>query len=327
MTGNETAGKAAKEPWANPEWHEAETAAVARARVDLKQVCSTREGRARVYGILRQVDAWGLLRDVAAYIRVEKGAVRRGLNGDEVIMGRCSQVIAEGLWLFDQLQFAVMRVVDGGEQFWKLPPEPTGYEEVVLRGLQQWLDRLAASVVSMNASDLETIAGFAGCGVEGLRRFNASTGVEAARNLGWSVRNAIAEMPYPFLWLGLVQGERPKRIPATGRDRPVRPEETQDDDKRILLAVARGAKTPKAILKSLSGSRDALKPVRIRQRKKDFVLWGLLSNTHGVWTLTKLGEAWVSAMRSSDQATSGSNARGARSASDDVRRSGPKDAR
>lgn len=271
-----------------------EQEAIDRMRVDLSKVCADRAGRSRVYAILLHVDRWGLLRDIGPHIRVEKGALNRGLRVSEGLYEPCAKAIQTGMQLFDELEFEVRRVAQGGAQFVQVAAQPTAYEQIVLGGLQRWLDALAASQMPMNGFMLEMIAGFAGCDVGALRRFGASTGVEAAWRVGWSVRHAIAqEMPHPFAWLGLFEEERRQSMPATGRPCPVQPAETAWDDRAILLAVADGATKPKAIFGKVLAAGADLKQLRIRQRKQDLVRWGLLEPESGVWRLTEQGKAWV----------------------------------
>ena len=271
-----------------------EQEAIDRRRVDLSKVCADRAGRSRVYAILHHVDRWGLLRDIAPYIRVEKGALQRGLRVNDGLYEPCARAIHTGLQLFDALEMEVRRVVLGGPQFVQVAEQPTAYEQIVLGGLQRWLDALAASQMPMSGFTLEMIAGFAGCDVGALRRFGASTGVEAAIRVGWSVRHAIAkEMPHPFAWLGFFEEGGRQSMPATGRQCPVQPSETAWDDRAILRAVADGATTPKAIYGKVLADGVDLKQVRSRQRKKDLVRWGLLEPKSGVWRLTEQGKAWV----------------------------------
>ncbi|MBL8753077.1 MAG: hypothetical protein JNK15_07215 [Planctomycetes bacterium] len=298
MNGNDASSKPADPDGGQPTVEDLHREAIDRARVDLAKVCADRAGRARVYGILRQVDRWGLLREIAPYIRVEKGALQRGLRVEEHLVGPCSQAIGVGLQLFEGLDSEVRRVVQGGPQFVQVAKQPTAYEQIVLGGLQRWLDALAESQGPMNPFMLETIAGFAGCGVEALRRFLASTAVEAAMRIGLSVRHAIAQsMPHPFLWLGLVPGQGRKALPVSGRPRPETPADTADDDREILLAVSRGAKKPKAIFARLVSHGVELKQLRIRQRKKDLVQWGFLVPRAGEWKLSEIGTGWVNAIR------------------------------
>lgn len=281
-----------------------EQAQIDRMRVDVAKVCGDRAGRARIYGVLRQVHDWGLLHEIAPYIRVEKGAMQRGWVAGEHVLEPCKAAIHTGLQLFKALEFLVRRIVDAWPQFEDLAPEPTAYERIVHGDLQKWLDALAASQLPMNGFVLETIAGFAGCSVEGLRRFGASTGVEAALRVGWSIRHAIAgDMPHPFLWLGLIEGERHKALPVTGRLRPVCPAGTAWDDRAILVAVAAGAMTPKKIFEKVLQAGVTLKPLRIRQRKKDLVSWTFLRAKAREWRLTDLGEAWVRDMQAANQGT------------------------
>ena len=275
-----------------------------RARVDVAKVCGDRAGRARVYAILRQVDAWGLLRQIAPYIRVEKGAMLRGLRVDEGVLDDCYAAVGTGLLLYNDLVALVSRVVRGGPQFVNIATEPTAYEKIVLGALQRWLDALAKSLVPMHPLALETIAGFAGCDVEGLRRFRASTGVEAALQIAWSIRHAIAgEIPHPFAWLGLFDGERRRALPATGRKYVSDPLEMAWDDRAILFAVAEGAKSAKTIYAKLREAGVKLTYVRVRQRKKDLVSWQLLQAKDGVWCLSEKGEALVRVLRADSAPT------------------------
>jgi hypothetical protein len=271
---------------------------VDRQRVDVAKLCSTREGRGRLYGVLLQVDRWRLLHDIAPYIRVEKGAATRGTLGSRgAVADACAAAIHAGFDVFDELSNLMQCVVGAAPQFVRVAKEPTAYEGVVQFHAQRWLDALAESVRHVGGV-LETIAGFGGCGVEGLRRFGASTGIEAAWRVSWSMKQAITgEREHPFLWLGLVAGEKSKSQPATGRDRPATPDETAEDDRTILVAVARGAKTPKEILAKLNDGGEPVRYQLLRQRKKDLVRWRLIVDQRGKWQLTDVGRAWVQELR------------------------------
>jgi hypothetical protein len=273
-------------------------------RVDVAKVCGNRAGRERVYGILRQVHQWGVLREIGGYIRVEKGAARRGPIAWDGIADKCSAAIQCGFNLFDELAVLVMQVVQGAGEFVGVAEKPTGYEETVLAGLQRWLDAVTASPELLNGFMCEIIAGFGGCDVEGLRRFNSASGVEAAFQLSWSVRNAIAKQSeHPFLWMGLVEGQSRRATPARGRSRPPSPVETDADDWSILSAVAKGESSGKGIASKSASFGRAVKYDYVRKRKRDLVLWGLVDKCRP-WKLTSQGIAWVRAMHGSSGAAS-----------------------
>jgi len=251
-----------------------------------------------VYGILRQVHEWGVLRDIGAYIRVEKGAMVREARHWGEVADRCSAAIQCGFGLFEGLAFLVRRVVDGTWQFVGVPEVPTSYEKLLLLDLQRWLDAVRDSPELLHGAMCDAIAGFGGCDVQGLRRFGASSGVEAALHLSWSVRHAIArQSEHPFLWMGLVEGQGRRATPVRGRSCPDSPAETDSDDRSILLAVANGESSSKGIANQSAQFGRAVKDGHVRKRKHDLVRWGLVDGRSRPWRLTTQGVEWVRAMQ------------------------------
>ena len=195
-----------------------------------------------------------------------------------------------GLALFKVLSEAVLgvQIMDLARRD-KL--DPVIMESHLLSHLQGLMDRVFEAQEELDRSALEALAGIGGCDVIALRRFWASSGIEAANQVAWCVRRAVVgEMDNPFSLLMPTATTR-RKLKQVGREAPHASADLAEDDRAILRAVVSGADYTGGVAGAIGMSVS-----HVGKRKMDLKKWGLVRE-HRSWRMTKKGETWESDLR------------------------------
>lgn len=273
-----------------------------RQRVVVAEHVGEAASRRRVLESLTGLARSGVLDEVGAFIKVERGALARQAR---MVPSEVKKAAEFGLRVFASLENVV-----AGAGMWSAVRDAGAdglgtVEDSQVQALQSLMDLVFEAQAAFDGRARMLVAGLGGCDLTPLRRFWATSGLEAAVNLAAEVRRLVRGIgDDPFRRFGVEPGasaKGPRRL-QTGRSRPIAPRETDSRDLAILRVIAAGVGDKR--IASMTGEFGyPSSQSHVEKRKGDFVRYGWITAGRNT-QLTEAGRLWLSeALADKSQAT------------------------
>lgn len=246
--------------------------------------------REQVFASLVTLEESRVLEELRRFLTVECGALKRQNATMPAAVKRAARSALQ--------VFAVLEQAVSGATMWSLmreakSPNTDGAGANVLQDLQRLMDQVFEAQSAFDREARVLVAGIGGCDLAGLRPFHATSGFEAVVNLADNVRRTVrGVLVSPLNGFVRAKNNTGTRRQQTGREKPVRPEDTESRDVAILRAMADGA-VGRAVAARTNEFGFPCSESHVRKRRMDLRRWGWITSDRNA-TLTDEGRAWLS---------------------------------